>query len=229
MMAWCASTWLRGPSALPRTAAFTLDAAHVDSAGYRAHSASRRDARPALLAAICRPRPDTVTLLANSFDLQADDPQGLTVAELDGDRRAATHWRLAVRYPKKRAPTPARTAASSTFPAPPTPQLTTYTGNRRPWRRCLSGAGRRAGKSAQPAVAAIDLDRDYRGVDARWRWSWRQGLRQPLALTFGIQHDVSDETRAATRTSSATHAGRAGRPAPRRDQPRHHTRPLRAC
>src|SRR4249919_2399951 len=82
------SGWLRGPW---RTAdgGYSLDAAHVDSTGYRDHGASRRNSGQALLRGSLSSATD-YTLLANSLDLQADDPQGLTGAELGGDRRAAS-------------------------------------------------------------------------------------------------------------------------------------------
>jgi iron complex outermembrane receptor protein len=41
---------------------------------------------------------------------------------------------------------------------------------------------------------AIDLDRDYFGLDARWRWSgqWRG---RPVSLVVGLEHEVADERR----------------------------------
>src|SRR5690606_38873821 len=41
---------------------------------------------------------------------------------------------------------------------------------------------------------AIDLDRDYYGVDARWRW---QGavFAQPVSLTAGLTQEVAAEDR----------------------------------
>src|SRR5690606_15843210 len=38
---------------------------------------------------------------------------------------------------------------------------------------------------------AIDLERGYHGVDARWRWS----PSEPWALTVGTEWQVSDERR----------------------------------
>src|SRR5690606_37409142 len=41
---------------------------------------------------------------------------------------------------------------------------------------------------------AIDLDRDYSGVDARWRWTTNLWER-PFSLTAGLEYEVSDEHR----------------------------------
>jgi iron complex outermembrane receptor protein len=184
------SGWLRGPWASTE-GGYSLDAAHVDSAGYRHHSASRRDSAQALLRGTLSPA-TRYTLLANSLDLQADDPQGLTVAELGGDRRAASTGALLFGTRKSVRQRQLGLRIEHDLGAAQRMTVTTYAGNRQTaqmlsvpvaaQRNPLSGGG------------AIDLDRDYGGVDARWRWS-SQGLRRPLALTLGIQHDISDEDR----------------------------------
>ena len=184
------SGWLRGPWASTE-GGYSMDAAHVDSAGYRDHSASRRDSGQALLRGTLSPATG-YTLLANSLDLQADDPQGLTAAELGGDRRAASSGALLFDTRKSVRQRQLGLRIEHDLDTAQRITVTTYAGNRQTaqmlsvpvaaQRNPLSGGG------------AIDLDRDYRGVDARWRWS-SQRIRQPLALTFGIQHDVSDEAR----------------------------------
>jgi iron complex outermembrane receptor protein len=184
------SNWLRGPWR-STAGGYSLDAAHVDSTGYRDHSASRRDSGQGLLRGALSSATGYV-LLANSLDLQADDPQGLTATELDGDRRAASNGALLFDTRKSVRQRQLGLRIEHDINAAQRITLTSYAGNRQTaqmlsvpvvaQRNPLSGGG------------AIDLDRDYRGVDARWRWS-SQGLRRPLALTFGLQRDVSDETR----------------------------------
>ena len=185
-----ASGWLRGPW---RTVdgGYSLDAAHVDSTGYRDHSASRRDSGQALL----RGTPSSTTgytLLANSLDLQADDPQGLTMAELGGDRRAASTGALLFDTRKSVRQRQLGLRIEHGFGATQRISITTYTGKRQTAQMLSVPVAAQANPLS--GGGAIDLDRDYGGVDARLRWS-SQGLRQPLALTFGIQHDVSDEAR----------------------------------
>ncbi|MFS8063784.1 MAG: TonB-dependent receptor family protein [Luteimonas sp.] len=184
------STWVRGPW---RSAdgGYSLDAARVDNHGYRDHSTSHRDSGQILLRGGLLDTAD-YTLLANSLDLQADDPQGLTTAELDGDRRAASNGALLFDTRKRVRQRQLGLRIEHDLDAAQRITVTAYAGNRQTaqmlsvpvaaQRNPLSGGG------------AIDLDRDYRGIDARWRWS-SQHLSQPLALTFGIQHDVSDEAR----------------------------------
>jgi iron complex outermembrane receptor protein len=184
------SGWLRGPW---RTVdgGYSLDAAHVDSTGYRDHSASRRDSGQALL----RGTSSTTTgftLLANSLDLQADDPQGLTVAELGGDRRAASTGALLFDTRKSVRQRQLGLRIEHGFGATQRISVTTYAGKRQTAQMLSVPVAAQANPLS--GGGAIDLDRDYGGIDARWRWS-SHGLRQPLALTFGIQHDVSDEAR----------------------------------
>jgi iron complex outermembrane receptor protein len=184
------SGWLRGPWR-STDGGYSLDAAHVDSTGYRDHSASRRDSGQALLRGSLSPATG-YTLLANSLDLQADDPQGLTIAELGGDRRAASTGALRFDTRKSVRQRQFGLRIEHDIDAAQHIGVTAYGGNRQTAQMLsvpvaaqgnpLSGGG------------AIDLDRDYRGVDARWRWS-SQELRQPLALTLGVQRDVSDEAR----------------------------------
>ena len=185
-----ASTWLRGPWR-SGDGGYSLDAAHEDDDGYRDHSESHRVSGQALLRGALSMATD-YTLVANSLDLQADDPQGLTAAELDGDRRAASSGALLFDTRKSVRQRQLGLRIEHEISAGQHATVIGYAGNRQAAQMLavpvaaqgnpLSGGG------------AIDLDRDYRGVDARWRWA-SQRLRQPLALTLGIQHDVSDEAR----------------------------------
>jgi len=199
------SSWLRGPwhSAV---GGYSLDAAHVDSTGYREHSASRRDSGQALLRGALSTATD-YALLANSLDLRADDPQGLTAVELDHDRRAASTGALL--FDTRKSVRQRQLGLRIEHDISPSQHFTLagYAGHRQAaqmlsvpvaaQRNPLSGGG------------AIDLDRTYRGLDARWRWS-SQGLRRPLALTFGLQQDVSDEARRGYENFIGTRRGVRG-------------------
>ena len=80
-------------------------------------------------------------------------------------------------------------------------------------------------RQANPLSAGgvIDLDRDYGGVDARWRWHVAAGRRPLDADRSASQHDaLRRAARAATRTSSATSSACAARcAATRRDRVDH--------
>src|SRR5690606_6311716 len=62
---------------------------HVDTDGYRDHSAARRSSAQALLKGRYGDG-GSYTLLFNGLDLKAQDPQGLNAQELRGNRRAAS-------------------------------------------------------------------------------------------------------------------------------------------
>src|SRR5690606_27157041 len=68
---------------------FLVDMVDQDTDGYRDHSAaSRRQGQMVLKGTLGTG--GRYTVLANSIDLEADDPQGLTREQLSGDRRAAS-------------------------------------------------------------------------------------------------------------------------------------------
>src|SRR5690606_6043254 len=62
---------------------------------------------------------------------------------------------------------------------------------------------------------AIDLDRDYHGIDGRWRWSTELAGR-PFALTAGLDYEVSDEHRLGFENFTGNDVGVVG--ALRRDE-----------
>ncbi|HXH00738.1 MAG TPA: TonB-dependent receptor plug domain-containing protein, partial [Xanthomonadaceae bacterium] len=76
-----------------RFGGMALDAAHLQTDGYRDHSAAVRDMLQwHLKAGSARTR---LTAIAQALRLQADDPQGLTRTEADADPRAASPGALA--------------------------------------------------------------------------------------------------------------------------------------
>ncbi|MEO6154578.1 MAG: TonB-dependent receptor plug domain-containing protein, partial [Thermomonas sp.] len=71
-----------------------VDLVQIDDDGYRAHAASQRRSGQALLRGKLAGG-TRFTALFNHFDLTADDPQGLTTAQLAADRRTASIGALA--------------------------------------------------------------------------------------------------------------------------------------
>ena len=164
----------------------------METDGYRRHSRAQRTSGQATLKGELGSE-GRFTLLANMLDLQADDPQGLTAAELSGDRRAASPGALNFDTRKSVAQQQVGARLEHALSSQSTLFLTTYLGNRRTQQMLSVPVAAQTG-SALNGGGAIDLDRDYHGVDARWRWSG-DVADQPVSLTTGIEYEVSDERR----------------------------------
>lgn len=171
---------------------FVGDALDVRSDGYRRHSRSHRRSAQAILKGSVGTGTD-YTLLANGLDLVADDPQGLTAAQLRGDRRAASQGALAfdTRKTVKQGQVGARVEQSLGMAHSVT--ATVHAGSRET-TQMLSVPVIVQRKSPMHGGGAIDLDRDYSGVDLRWQWS-SSLLERPFSVTTGVEYQVSDERR----------------------------------
>lgn len=181
---WRASASLRGP--LTQAHGVRVDGARIESGGYRRHSASHRDASQALLrGAWAHTR---YTLLANTLDLQAQDPQGLTRAELALDRRASSP--NALRFDARKTVDQQQIGGRLEHDLGDEQQLTLllYGGHRRTTQMLTVPVAAQASPTSNGG--AIDLARDYRGTDLRWSFEHR-------ALTFvaGAGLEISDEHR----------------------------------
>lgn len=169
-----------------------LDLVDIDSDGYRDHSAARRTSGQALMRGAIGDG-GRFTLLFNGLDVEADDPQGLTQQQLRGDRRAASDGALVfdtrktVRQDQFGARFEQDVSAHHAF------AVTAWAGNRAT-TQMLSIPVFVQQSNPLHNGGAIDLDRDYHGVDGRWRWSTDLAGR-PFALTAGFDYEVSDEHR----------------------------------
>jgi iron complex outermembrane receptor protein len=169
-----------------------LDLVDIDSDGYRDHSAARRTSGQALLRGGFGGS-GRFTLLFNGLDVEADDPQGLTQAQLQGDRRAASDGALTfdtrktVRQDQFGARIEQDVSAAHAF------AVTAWAGNRAT-TQMLSVPVFVQQSNPLHNGGAIDLDRDYYGIDGRWRWS-ADLAGGPFSLTAGFDHEVSDEHR----------------------------------
>ena len=170
---------------------FRIDGSRMETDGYRDHSAAQRRNAQASLKGRLGDRTDYF-LLTNTLDLQARDPQGLTALELEGDRRAASpnSLRFDARKTVKQHQAGARIEhelgdAQRLF-------LTGYGGNRQTAQVLTVPVSAQA--SPTSGGGAIDLDRDYYGLDARWQWTSPQRAR-PITITVGAQRETADEAR----------------------------------
>ncbi|MBX3724627.1 MAG: TonB-dependent receptor [Xanthomonadales bacterium] len=168
-----------------------VDLGQIRSDGFRRHSRSRRDQAQVLVRGGLGGQGEW-TVLANHMDLSALDPQGLTRAELDGDRRAASpgaglfDTRKTVRQDQAGARLGQPLGEAGTL------TVTAWAGRRQTFQVLSVPVAAQANPLSGGGV--IDLDRDYHGLDLRWR---RQGLwlGRDASLTVGVQHEQAEERR----------------------------------
>ncbi|MFY2763511.1 TonB-dependent receptor family protein [Arenimonas sp. MALMAid1274] len=184
-----------------------LDAGLLESDGYRDHSAARRLGGQALFKGGWR-EGTRYTLLVNHVDLRADDPQGLTSAQLDGDRRAASAGALAFDTRKTVTQTQAGLALQQDLSLSQGLALVLHAGQRDTFQMLsvpvaaqgnpLSGGG------------AIDLAREYGGIDLRWQWAG-DVAGKPASLSAGLEHQFADERRRGFENFIGAQLGVVGR------------------
>jgi iron complex outermembrane receptor protein len=169
-----------------------LDLEDARDGGYRAHSASRRDAAQLLLRGEMA-TDARYTVLANALDLRADDPQGLTAAQVQSDRRAASAGALAFDTRKTVRQQQLGWHIEQPFGSGHGLVLTAYTTRRETSQMLSVPVFVQRGNPLQGGGALALARRDL-GFDARWQWNGHAGAGD-LMVTVGIDHEVSDEHR----------------------------------
>lgn len=170
---------------------YRVDAASMDTDGYREHStARRRNAQASLSGSLGLAT--GYFLQVNALDLEAQDPQGLTGTELAGDRRAASPNSL--RFDARKTVQQHQAGARIEHDLSDAHRLllTGYGGNRQTLQVLTVPVFAQASPTSGGGV--IDLDRDYHGLDARWQWTSQQAAR-PVTITAGARRETSDEAR----------------------------------
>ncbi len=190
---------------------YRVSASRFSTDGFRDHSAARRDTAQAFLTG--EAAGGEWRVVANGVDLVADDPQGLSLADLAANRRAASSGALAFDTRK----TVRQQQLGGTY--------TRGLGDSLGMTITAHGGGRETVQFLSVPVAAqrsplsgggvIDLDRDYAGIDLRVRgdYTW---LARPLSLTAGIEVQESTENRLGLENFIGTVLGVRG--ALRRDE-----------
>ncbi|MEO5629145.1 MAG: TonB-dependent receptor, partial [Thermomonas sp.] len=169
-----------------------VDIVRIVGDGYRMHSASQRRSGQMLLRGGWG-RDGRFTALFNHFDLVADDPQGLSAAQLAGDRRAASAGAITFDTRKTVRQDQAGFRMDHAISETTTLVATAWKGSRKTFQMLsVPVAVQRA--SARHSGGAIDLDRDYGGIDARIRWTGTF-FDTPLAFTAGVDDEVAEERR----------------------------------
>ncbi|MGL4574140.1 MAG: TonB-dependent receptor family protein [Burkholderiaceae bacterium] len=181
---------------------YAMDVSTFSTDGAREHSAARRDSGNVKLT---RAMGDgKLTLIANTVSMpDAQDPLGLSRAEFDADPTRATPAALLFNTRKTVRQSQLGMLYEQPFAQTQKVSLTLYGGNRKVEQFQSITVGAQTPATSPGGV--IDLGRDYKGVDLRWR------IREPLgsgtlSATVGVSHDVLDEERKGFRNFTGTGA-----------------------
>jgi iron complex outermembrane receptor protein len=170
---------------------YALDVSTFSTDGAREHSAARRDsANVKLTRAIGDGK---LTLIANMVSMpDAQDPLGLSRAEFDADATRATPAALQFNTRKTVRQSQLGMLYEQPFAQSQKVSLTLYGGNRKVEQFQSITVGAQTPATSPGGV--IDLGRDYKGIDLRWRIKNQFGGGS-LSTTVGVSHDVLDEER----------------------------------
>ncbi|HZW17192.1 MAG TPA: TonB-dependent receptor [Luteimonas sp.] len=174
-----------------RDGGILVDGVRVDDDGFRDHGASRQVTGQAVLKGGFGDG-GRYRVLLDSHDLRADDPQGLTAAQLRGDRRAASAGALEFDTRKTVRQDQAGVHLEHPLSARHALELTAFGGTRETTQMLSIPVFVQA--DPRQGGGAIALDREYGGADLRWRWT-TQLLGRPFSLVAGAEYGVSDERR----------------------------------
>jgi len=184
--------WLAGPW---RDAGagdgYRVDVGHLHFAGFRDHSRARRDTRQARLLA-GNASGTRIAVTADSLELTADDPQGLTYDEAIATPRAASAGALAFDTRKRVRQQQLGAHAEQDIGAHNTLWLNTWGGIRRTFQMLSIPVA--AQQTPGSGGGVVDLDRHYAGADLRWRLDASLAQR-PASLTVGVESQRSSEHR----------------------------------
>lgn len=191
---------------------YRLDAGRLDLGGYREHSRARRDTVQARLLGVT----DVGTRLAvtaNALDLDADDPQGLSLAQALQTPRAASAGALAFNTRKRVRQQQLGVRMEQSLGTREVVTLSAWSGARETFQMLSVPVATQASPASGGGV--VDLDRGYSGADLRWRGEATLGGR-PASLTVGIELQRSGERRRGYENFVGARLGVVG--ALRRDQ-----------
>lgn len=190
---------------------YRFDVGTVNDDGYREHSRARRDsAQIALQGAFGGD--GEFRVVANALDLEADDPQGLTRAELAGDRRAASagallfDTRKTVRQQQLGLKLGHGVGVGRL-------EAVVHGGGRDTLQYLSIPTAAQANPLSSGGV--VDLDRGYGGADIRWQWRAELASR-PAGVTVGAEYQRSSERRRGYENFAGSRLGVRG--ALRRDE-----------
>lgn len=170
---------------------YTLSGGRLTSEGYRAHSAAQRSNGNARLRFAFSERTQ-LTLVANTMQLAAEDPLGLTHAQFDADPRQADPSALRFDTRKRVDQTQFGVVVEHTVSEADRWRWMMYAGDRAAVQFQAIPVGAQSPPTSTGGV--IDLDRGYGGADLRWTHSSEQ-REQPWRLVLGLATDRLHEVR----------------------------------
>lgn len=171
---------------------YALDLSRFETNGYRDHSSARRDH----FNGKWKYAPDgdsTLTLVINVFDQPgAQDPLGLTAAQVRSNRRQADVAAIQFNTRKDIRHEQGGLTYERSFGGNDALRVMGYYGTRQVTQFQSIPTDRQVAPTHPGGV--IDFDRDFGGLGLRWT---HQGMLAgaPLTVTAGIDHDRSDEDR----------------------------------
>jgi len=191
---------------------YVLDYTHFRTDGYRDHSAASRESFNARLK-YSPDASDRLVLVANGLDApEAEDPLGLTQAQMEADRRQATaaallfDTRKSVRHQQLGLVWEHDVSTGSL-------RVQAHAGERRVVQFLSVPVS--AQSNPLSAGGVVDLDSDFSGVDLRWSVS-THALGRPLQWVLGVDADRQRQHRLGFENFSGSELGVRG--ALRRDQ-----------
>ncbi len=170
---------------------YLLSTSRYTTDGYRDHSAARKNLANAKLG-LQLDDDSKLTLVLNSVDIKADDPQGLTYDEFRNNPRLAAPNALKFDVRKTVKQSQGGLVYERRIDANNELRLMGYYGQRKTVQFQGIPVGTQAPESHAGGV--INLGRDYGGVDARW--TSRLSLAdRPLTVIAGVAYDALKEDR----------------------------------
>ncbi|HEX5029959.1 MAG TPA: TonB-dependent receptor [Candidatus Eisenbacteria bacterium] len=196
----------RGPWPGTRSGGYSIDGLSVSDDGFRDHSGGTRLGGQASIQ-YGLGQEGTLRAIANVLDARADDPQGLTASELATDRQAASPGAITFNTRKTTRQGQIGVRFENPFIASSRISLGAYAGS----RAIVQFLSVPVAAQTNPlnGGGVVDLDRDYFGIDARARWPGALGVRE-LAITLGVEHQLSDEQRRGYENFVGTQLGVQG-------------------
>jgi iron complex outermembrane recepter protein len=144
---------------------YRLDAGHLGLDGYRQHSRAHRDTAQARMV-FGNAIGTRVAITANTLDLAADDPQGLTQAQALNTPRAASAGALAFDTRKRVRQQQVGLHVEQALETRGVLSVNAWSGNRDTFQMLSVPVAAQGAPGSSGGV--VDLDRNYAGVDLCW-------------------------------------------------------------
>ena len=166
-------------------------ASHLETTGYRDHSAAEKDLGNAKLK-FALSEDTRVALILNSVRQPAQDPGGLSRAQVEQNPRQVDPSVLQFNTRKDVVQNQLGTTVEHRLSASDSLRFAAYGGSRQVEQFLAIPLGAQAAATSSGAV--VNLDRFYYGLDLRWSRATELG-GQPLAFTVGTDYDNQKERR----------------------------------